>query len=353
MHRDRFRDEPDLRARARARDPAAQTTLAEILLRTGNTPEHFSQAVCLIDDASAAGHADAMERLALFEAMGVARPQSWERAFDTLQQAAQRGSRSAQLQLMLLSEPSADPEPPRQTSPSSWASVRGRISLDRLVGHADRRALSNSPRIRVIEDFATAAECRWVIERGRPMLTAAVVLDIHGQHVADSDRTNRSAYFQVADMDLVIEMIRARISAATHVPVPVFEPTQLLHYSVGQEFKRHLDYLEPTNPHHQERLRAGGQRIATFLIYLNQEFEGGETEFSQIGLRYCGKTGDAIFWANCDMQGRPDPMTLHAGLPPTSGEKWILSQWIRDRARYFAPAADEQYNRSGAPSWTE
>jgi len=25
--------------------------------------------------------------------------------------------------------------------------------------------------------------------------------------------------------------------------------------------------------------------------------------------------------------------TLHAGLPPLSGEKWLLSQWLRDRAR--------------------
>jgi|tagenome__1003787_1003787.scaffolds.fasta_scaffold20988880_6 hypothetical protein len=39
----------------------------------------------------------------------------------------------------------------------------------------------------------------------------------------------------------------------------------------------------------------------------------------------------AIFWANLDMEGHPHPLTLHAGLPPTSGEKRILSQWIRDR----------------------
>jgi len=29
--------------------------------------------------------------------------------------------------------------------------------------------------------------------------------------------------------------------------------------------------------------------------------------------------------------GKPDPLSEHAGLPVTSGEKWLLSQWIRDR----------------------
>lgn len=340
--------EADVSARAQAGDPAAQFALAQSLLRTGQTPEQFSRAVSLIESAAAAGHADAMEKQALFEAMAVARPQSWERAFDALQQAAERGSRSAQRQLLILSDPSVDADVPDAPSSSFWADTRRRISLDELLRHGERRALSNAPRIRVIDGFATPAECGWLIERARDMLQAAVVLDVHGQHVVDSERTNRSAYFQVADMDLVIEMIRARIAAATHVPVPLFEPPQLLHYSVGQEFKRHLDYLEPSNPNHHERLREGGQRIATFLIYLNEEFEGGETEFSQIGLRYRGRTGDAIFWANCDMEGRPDPMTLHAGLPPTAGEKWILSQWIRDRQRHFARPEDKEAEREAA-----
>lgn len=335
MHIYRMAGQADLESRAEAGDPAAQFALAQTLLRTGETLEQFSRAVSLVECASAAGEAEAMEMRALFEALGIARPQDWDRAFDTLQRAAEKGSRSAQRQLLLLSNPAANAQLPAAPDPSFWSETRSSISLDRLLRHGERRALSNAPRIRVIEGFATPAECRWLIERARGMLKAAVVLDANGRHVTDPGRTNRSTDFQVADMDLAIEMLRARISAATHVPLPAFEPTQVLHYSVGQEFKYHLDYLEPDNPHHADRLRSGGQRIATFLIYLNEEFEGGETEFPQIGLRYRGKTGDAIFWANCGMDGQPDPMTLHAGLPPTSGEKWVLSQWIRDRERHF------------------
>jgi hypothetical protein len=34
---------------------------------------------------------------------------------------------------------------------------------------------------------------------------------------------------------------------------------------------------------------------------------------------------------NVDADGAPDHDTVHAGTPPTSGEKWVLSQWVRTR----------------------
>lgn len=318
-------------ATAEAGDPEDEFALAVALLRsTETTQDQFFRAVSLIDSAAEAGDADATEMRALFEAMGVAREQSWDRAFDTLQLAAERGSTSAQRQIAFLTTGSINAT--ADADGHAWAEMRRSISIERLLHHGERRALSSAPRIRVIEDLASADECRWLIERARDSLEAALVFDLHGNRVLDPGRSNKGTAFTLPDMDLIIEILRARISAATHIPVSVFEPTQVLHYSVGQEFNRHFDYLEPGNPHHSEQLRSHGQRIATFLIYLSEDFEGGETEFSQIGLQYRGKTGDAIFWANCDMEGRPDPLTLHAGLPPTAGEKWILSQWIRDRA---------------------
>lgn len=56
-----------------------------------------------------------------------------------------------------------------------------------------------------------------------------------------------------------------------------------------------------------------------------------QTHFPDIGLAYRGQTGDAIFFANVDVAGALDPQTRHGGLAPTLGEKWLLSQWIRDR----------------------
>lgn len=74
-----------------------------------------------------------------------------------------------------------------------------------------------------------------------------------------------------------------------------------------------------------------GQRILTFLLYLNDDFEGGETEFPLAGIRHKGKKGDALFFWNVHPDGRLDRQTLHAGLPPGIGEKWLLSQWVRNK----------------------
>jgi prolyl 4-hydroxylase len=72
--------------------------------------------------------------------------------------------------------------------------------------------------------------------------------------------------------------------------------------------------------------------VFTVLVYLNDDLEGGETEFLQLGLRHRGRKGDALMFRNVDAEGQPDRRTLHAGRPPTQGEKWLLSVWIRDRA---------------------
>ena len=125
--------------------------------------------------------------------------------------------------------------------------------------------------------------------------------------------------------------MRARIGAATDLPPSVMELTKVLHYSVGQEFAPHFDFIDPATPGMAGEVQARGRRLVTFLIYLNDDSDGGETEFPAIGLRHRGRRGDALMFANVDLAGIPDRKTLHTGLAPTRGEKWLLSQWIRDR----------------------
>lgn len=331
-------EQPTHPADAAAVDASTKFAAAREILASAASPDELHRGVVLMDEASAEGYADATELRSVFEAMGIARPQSWDKAFDCLQLAAEQGSTRAGQQLLLFADPDIAWDRLSTASNTDWGQVRSSISLERLLVHGERSHLCENPRIRVIEKFATPSECRWLMERARPRLARATVLKKTGDHGPAEGRSNSATAFYVVDMDLVLEMIRSRISAATRVPVPLFEPTQVLHYSVGQEFRPHHDYIDPSSDAYRDQLLSG-QRIATFLVYLNEEFEGGETDFQAIGIRYRGGTGDAIFWANLDTRNQPDPLTIHAGLPPTAGEKWILSQWIRDRVP-GAPAGD-------------
>ncbi len=144
-------------------------------------------------------------------------------------------------------------------------------------------------------------------------------------------RSNGSTEFHLIESDVVMALVRARIARATGVATANFEELSVLHYETGQEFVRHVDFLDPENPAHATVIAERGQRVATFLIYLNDGFEGGETEFPRLDLRFKGGKGDAILFWNADADGEPDRMTLHAGLAPTRGRKWLLSQFLRDR----------------------
>lgn len=322
----------ELEARASAGDPEAALELGLALMEANalNTDPH--RAVELIRESSLRGHAPATERNAVFAAMGMDGPRSWDRALDLLQLAAEQGSDVAAAQLMLLADNRADSDRARHSRNDGWRSVRQRIDLSALLQQGERRFVSDRPRVRVIGGFATPAECRWVIGAARPRLKPATVFDKEkGGLTYDQSRSNSAIEFQPHNIDLVTEMLRCRIAAAIKVPVQLLEPSQILHYAVGQQFTPHYDFLDPANAAYAGELSRYGQRIATFLIYLSDEYEGGETQFPAAGLTYKGPTGDAIFWANLDNQMQPDPLTLHAGLPPASGEKWVFSQWIRER----------------------
>ena len=307
------------------------SAIGEAVRLLGGGPDEVRSAVAAIDSAASQGDADALERQAVFEAMGCFRPPNWVRALDCLQAAADRGSRSAQAQLLVLAG--------QTDAANDWSRLRSQISMEQVVRAPGKTILSETPRLRVMEGFASPAECTWLISRARDRLRTATVVNPTGSQDVRAVRTNSAVEFQVPDMDLVVEAIRARISAAINLPLPLFEPSQVLHYDPGQEFRAHCDNFDPQLPGHADRLRHFGQRIATVLIYLNDEYAGGETSFPRAGLSFRGKTGDALFMANVDRAGHPDPSTLHAGTPPRSGEKWIFSQWVRDKVPQVDPAA--------------
>jgi hypothetical protein len=151
-----------------------------------------------------------------------------------------------------------------------------------------------------------------------------------GSMVVD-DRSNSGAAFRALDIDVPLVFIHARIAHTLGLPQACFEPTQVLHYAAGQRFAPHFDFLHSAEPGHAADLAKRGQRVATFLVYLNEDYQQGETDFPRLNFRFKGRTGDALAFANVDPSLQPDPRTLHAGLPPANGEKWLMSQWIRSQ----------------------
>ena len=304
----------DLESRAAAGELEAQFELGSELLSFPDSARSFTRGAALVEAAALQGHAEAMSMLATLEAIGAGRPRNWIRALDLLRSAAARGSEQAAGQLRLLGGANAG------------------VEIAALLRAPPPTPLSERPRLRVFEGFARAAECRWIIDRMRCRLGPAMVWDdADGRGKVDPVRSNSAVELRLAAMDVVTALVRARIAAATALPEAIFEVPQVMHYSVGQEFRPHHDFLDPGEPGPAADIARRGQRMGTFLLYLNDDFEGGETEFPRAGLSHRGRAGDALFFANVLPDGRPDALTVHSGRSPRRGEKWILSQWIRDR----------------------
>lgn len=319
---------PWLERAAGAGHPLAQTLLGARILLGETTAETWRKGVDLIAAGHRAGVADATAMLAGLFAMGADTRARWSEALDLVQVAAERGSTRGRAQLRALGlehGSTADAE--------DWAGLRAAVSLDRWSVAPPPEVLCDAPRIVAFRNFVSPAVCAWMIERARGRTKRALVYDAAtGLGRVEQERSNSGFPLNVIEFDLMIALARARIAAATGAAPERMEAPQILNYQVGETFAPHFDFLDESLPGLAMDVARRGQRAMTFLIYLNDAFEGGETAFPDLGLSVRGRPGDAILFHNLDPAGRPDRRTRHAGLPPTRGEKWLFSQWIRDRA---------------------
>jgi prolyl 4-hydroxylase len=185
------------------------------------------------------------------------------------------------------------------------------------------RELSAEPRVWSFDRLFSAEESAYLIERAQPNLEPSVIVDPQtGQMREHPVRTSHNMSFVWVSEDLVIHALNRRIAAASGTAVSVGEPLQILRYSPGQQFRPHFDAFDSTD----------NQRVLTMLVYLNENYEGGQTVFTHNGLTFRGRTGDGLLFRNALADGRRDESAQHAGLPVTAGEKWLASRWIRERS---------------------
>jgi hypothetical protein len=300
-----------LQQRASAGDPSAQYDLGARLLVGSEAPCQPTEAYRLLNAAGEAGDVRALKLNAVLAAIGVGRVQNWADAYALVARAAARGDEDARSQIALLGAP---------FDAGTW------------LAPPSAATCLESPRVAVIRGFVQPEICAWIIEKARPRLSAARIKNAdRGGANTDEYRSNTGMGFSVVDTDLVLQLVYTRVAAAIGIPVSHQEPANVLHYAPGEQYRPHYDYLDPGVGHFHRELAQIGQRIVTFLIYLNDDYQGGETVFTRLDWGFKGKTGDALIFWNVTPDGRPDPQTLHTGSPPIQGEKWLFSKWVRSK----------------------
>jgi len=183
------------------------------------------------------------------------------------------------------------------------------------------------PRVIVFGNLLGQDECDKLVALARPRITASSVIDMQsGGNRQDEGRTSSGMAFRRGETKL-IERIERRIAALLQWPYENGEALQILRYAVGQQYKPHYDYVDPTQPGALPFLARGGQRVASLVMYLNTPPRGGATSFPDAGLEVAAVKGNAVFFS----YDRADPATgtLHGGMPVIAGEKWVATKWLR------------------------
>ena len=168
---------------------------------------------------------------------------------------------------------------------------------------------------RIVRGLITEDERTHIIQKAEKKLEVSTVAK---NRVVDKKvRDSETAWLDVSDP--VVKCVMDKCVALTDRPITNCEHLQVLRYKPGGHYKPHHDTFSDTK---------GNKRMYTIILALNDDYEGGETEFPNLKKKYKMEAGDALFFHTLDNYELLTSKALHGGRPVKSGEKWICNLWV-------------------------
>jgi hypothetical protein len=167
----------------------------------------------------------------------------------------------------------------------------------------------------VIENVLTPEEAKWIVERGEnlgfePATVYSVELDdnVIRKDIRDNFRILEQfpalakRVFEAVKHLLPQEIDNKKVKCFFHL-------FRYYKYNVGNNFAPHVDHTV-----YDEALDGTESRF-TFILYLNEEFEGGQTGFPKLDFQIQPKVGSALAFRH---------ENEHTGMGVTKGTKYVI-----------------------------
>jgi hypothetical protein len=162
----------------------------------------------------------------------------------------------------------------------------------------------------MIESFEKLARHHTRNGRGvMPQLGQSSWTELNVSKVADADTVN----FFRAQIVQYLEKYNTQLKLT--LPVPARERIENLR--IKRYFAEDGDQFQP----HFDALDYNSNRYLVFIWYLNDVAQGGETDFPDLKMRIGARAGRLLIFP-------PYWMFQHAGLPPKSNDKYIISTYL-------------------------
>jgi prolyl 4-hydroxylase len=182
--------------------------------------------------------------------------------------------------------------------------------------------------IKEIPNFLTKDECTTIMNISNNKLFQSAVFEKEGDIQNNDIRISKQCWLNDNENNL-IKNISQRIAEFTNTNINLQEDMQVVKYDSNGFYNPHYDACDTEIYDYCDRMnKENGARYITFIMYLNDGFEGGETLFPNINQKVKPEMGKAVIFYNTDNNGLILKNSLHGGVNVINGEKWIANKWI-------------------------
>lgn len=204
----------------------------------------------------------------------------------------------------------------------SFVLIEGNVITDNSIvsGQGKVEILTEYP------NFLTNEECDHIIEISKQSLHQSMVYSQSDDLYKQESRVSKQTWLRDTD-DPVVNKIAERTSQIINLPATYAESLQVVKYDQGGFFIPHYDACQGTEEFCERMNGKGGPRYATFIIYLNDDFEGGETVFPRLDYSVKPERGKCVLFYSTLKDGNIIQESFHGGNPVKSGTKWICNKW--------------------------
>lgn len=190
-------------------------------------------------------------------------------------------------------------------------------------GFASVNASYTMPEVK--QNMLTPQEGEYILKKASSTFSDSKIISGMDQNIRKSQTT------WLYPSDPIIYNITKRICDAYNYPMENAEPLQVVKYEPGGFYNDHHDACCDNDDKCNTFVDDGGQRVLTVLMYLNDDFQGGETQFSELKTKIkAPKYGGIVFRPLADNSNQCHPLGLHKGMPVKSGTKYVCNLWIRE-----------------------
>jgi len=177
-----------------------------------------------------------------------------------------------------------------------------------------------------IKNFLSKEDCLEVIKMIDKNNHPSSVVE-GGDNVSSYSSNRTSSTCNLDHTNPIVKKIHNKIANFLGIDISKGEHLQGQLYQEGQYFKSHQDFF--SGPAYDKHCLASGNRSHTLMVYLNDGFEGGGTNFSNLNTIVKPEQGKAVAWQNMS-EGECLENAMHEGMPITKGKKYIITSWWRE-----------------------